>query len=95
MDYSIQDNDMNNVLDTSRETGRKEGKKEGRLEERSVILDRQRASLLRLLPRRMGDLPNPLMAKINQLSLEKIEVLNEISWDFTDLSDLVSWLGNE
>jgi predicted transposase/invertase (TIGR01784 family) len=86
--------DMNNVVDTSRQEGREEGREEGRLAERSLILDRQRALLLRILPRTVGELPDDLKAKIDLLSLENLEALNEIFWDFTGLEDLVSWLGN-
>jgi predicted transposase/invertase (TIGR01784 family) len=102
--------DMNNVVDTSREEGRKEGRQEGleegrqigieegqqvgRLAERSLILDRQRTLLLRLLARIAGELPADLKAQINLLSLEKLEALNEVFLDFTGLEDLVSWLRN-
>ena len=98
--------DMNNVVDTSREEGRIEGKEEGRIEgkeegrvegrltERSLMLDRQRTMLLRLLPRAVGKVPDDLQAAINQLSLENLEALNEIFLDFTSLDDLVNWLSN-
>jgi predicted transposase/invertase (TIGR01784 family) len=76
--------DMNNVVDTSRQ--------EGRLEERALILDRQCALLLRLLPRKVGKLSDDLKAQIALLSLENLEALNEIFLDFTGLEDLVSWL---
>jgi predicted transposase/invertase (TIGR01784 family) len=102
--------DMNNVVDTSREEGRKEGRQEGleegrqigmeegqqvgRLAERSLILDRQRTLLLRLLVRTVGELPADLKVQIDLLSLEKLEALNEVFLDFTSLEDLVSWLRN-
>ncbi|MDZ7959504.1 MAG: Rpn family recombination-promoting nuclease/putative transposase [Aulosira sp. DedQUE10] len=80
--------DLNNVVDTSRQ----EGKEEGRLEERSLILERQRSLILRLLSRRVGELPSDLKARVNQLSSEKLEVLNEVLLDFAKLDDLVNWL---
>jgi predicted transposase/invertase (TIGR01784 family) len=98
--------DMNNVVDTSREEGRQEGlekgrqigieegQQAGRLAERSLILDRQRTLLLRLLARIVGELPSDLKAQIDLLSLEKLEALNEVFLDFTGLEDLVSWLRN-
>jgi predicted transposase/invertase (TIGR01784 family) len=102
--------DMNNVVDTSREEGRKEGRQEGmregrqigmeegqqagRLAERSLILDRQRTLLLRLLARIVGELPADLKAQIDLLSLEKLEALNEVFLDFTGLEDLIDWLRN-
>jgi predicted transposase/invertase (TIGR01784 family) len=85
--------DLNNVVDTSREEGRKEGREQGRLAERSLLLDRQRLLLLRLLPRTVGELPDDLKTQINQLSLERLEALNEVFLDFTELDDLESWLG--
>ena len=84
--------DMNNVVDTSRQEGVKQGIQEGIELAELRFLDRQRTSLLRLLPRKIGDLPNDLIAQINTLSLEQIEILNEVSWDFTELNDLVTWL---
>ena len=75
--------DMNNVVNTSRQ--------EGRLKERSIILDRQRDQLFRLLPRRVGELSSEIVTKINGLSLEQVETLGEISWDFVELNDLVIW----
>ena len=90
--------DMNNVVDTARGEGRIEGKEEGRIEgrlvERSLMLDRQRTMLLRLLPRTVGEVPDDLQATINQLSLENLEALNEIFLDFTGLDDLVNWLSD-
>jgi predicted transposase/invertase (TIGR01784 family) len=94
--------DLNNVVDTSREEGRAEGRAEGRVEgrqegrlaERSLIADRQRTMLLRLLPRTVGELPEDAKTQIGQLPLEKLETLNEVFLDFTDLGDLLDWLKN-
>lgn len=99
--------DMNNVVDTSRQEGVKQGIELGRVEgiteglelgqvrAEALFLDRQRTRLLRLLPRRIGDLPSDLITQVNDLSLEQMEILNEVSWDFTGLNDLVTWLENE
>jgi predicted transposase/invertase (TIGR01784 family) len=84
--------DMNNVVNTARQEGREEGREEGRQAERSLLLDRQRSLILRLLPRTLGDLPDGLKLQIDRLSQEKIETLNEIFLDFTELDDLVNWL---
>ena len=96
--------DMNNVVDTARQEGVKKGMEEGmekgieqgieegRLAERSLILDRQRSLILRLLSRTIGEIPSPLTIQINQLPIEKLEVLNEILLDFSELNDLVNWL---
>jgi predicted transposase/invertase (TIGR01784 family) len=84
--------DMNNVVNTARQEGREEGREEGRVAERSLLLDRQRALILRLLSRAVGELPNDIKIQIDRLSLEKLETLNEIFLDFTGLEDLVNWL---
>ena len=81
------------ISSSLREEGIEEGLKQG-LQERSLILDRQRSLLLRLLTRSIGELPDALKNQFNQLSLEKIEALNEIFLDFTELNDLVNWLEN-
>jgi len=88
--------DMNNVVDTARQEGVKKGLEqgieEGRLAERSLILNRQRSLVLRLLSRTIGELTNDLTVQINQLSIEKLEALNEILLDFNGLDDLIDWL---
>jgi predicted transposase/invertase (TIGR01784 family) len=81
-------------IEEGRQVGMEEGQQAGRLAERSLILDRQRTLLLRLLARIVGKLPADLKAQINLLSLEKLEALNEVFLDFTGLEDLVSWLRN-
>ena len=58
-----------------------EGREEG---ERSLVL--------RLLTRRVGNLPQPLQAQINQLPLEALEALGEALLDFAAMDDLVKWL---
>ncbi|MCX5962812.1 MAG: Rpn family recombination-promoting nuclease/putative transposase [Cyanobacteria bacterium] len=84
--------DMNNVVDTARQEGVKKGLEEGRLAERSLILNRQRSLILRLLSRTVGELTNDLTTQINQLPIEKLEALNEILLDFKGLDNLVDWL---
>ena len=96
--------DMNNVVDTARqegvkkgiaegmEKGMEKGIEEGRLAERSLILNRQRSLVLRLLSRTIGEIPEHLITQINQLPIEKLEVLNEVLLDFNELNDLVDWL---
>ena len=93
--------DMNNIFDTARqeaekkgreegekkgrEEGEKKGREEGRLSERSTML-------LRLLPRSVGELSDEITTQINQLSLEKLDLLTEFFLDFSDLNDLRNWL---
>ena len=69
-------------------------KEEGRLEERSQNLARQRSLLVHLLPRTVGELSDSIKAQINQLSIEQLELLNELFWDFTTTNDLIDWLNH-
>ncbi|NES93804.1 MAG: Rpn family recombination-promoting nuclease/putative transposase [Desertifilum sp. SIO1I2] len=62
-----------------------EAKAEGREEgERSLIL--------RLLTRRVGEVPEPLRKQIETLAIAQLESLGEALLDFSNLSDLESWL---
>jgi hypothetical protein len=82
--------DMNNVVDTARQEGRQEG-----IElERSRVIERQRSLLFRLLPRTLGEIPNAIQSQINQLEPDRLEALNEVFIDFTNLDDLIQWLNN-
>ncbi|MEH2411828.1 Rpn family recombination-promoting nuclease/putative transposase [Nostoc sp.] len=60
--------------------GRQEGRQEG---ERSLIL--------RQLTRRMGELPQPVLERIETLSLEQLENLGEALLDFQAIADLETW----
>lgn len=59
----------------------KEGREEG---ERSLIL--------RLLTRRVGELPQQVRERVETLSLEQLENLGEALLDFTSVTDLQAWL---
>lgn len=48
--------------------------------------------VLRQLNRRIGAIPQDLIAQIQELPVEQIESLGEALLDFQSLSDLVSWL---
>jgi hypothetical protein len=48
--------------------------------------------IFRQLTRRTGILPEPLRAEIRLLSLEQVEDLGEALLEFTNLTDLQSWL---
>lgn len=69
--------------------GRLEGRQEGRLEGR---LEESRSLVLRLLNRRVGDLPPALTAQVQALSLVQLEALGEALLEFTALVDLENWL---
>lgn len=62
-----------------------EAKEEGRQEgERSLIL--------RLLTRRVGELPDQAQARIQTLALDQLEALGEALLDFSEVADLENWL---
>ncbi len=55
-------------------------------------MERERSLVLRLLRRKLADLPEPLVSAIHQLSLTQLESLGEALLDFTTIADLVTWL---
>lgn len=69
-----------------------EGKVEGKDEEREIGLQRERALILRLLNRKLGNLSPQLQAKVSTLSLENVESLGEALLDFNSIVDLEAWL---
>ena len=60
---------------------KKEGREEG---ERKIIL--------RLLNRRVGELPQEMRQRVESLSLEQLENLGEALLDFTSMVDFQAWL---
>ena len=98
--------DLHNVIETSklearqegivigREEGREEGITIGREEEKLLNLTRQRSLLLKQLSRKLGEIPNSIQQKINQLSMKSLETLSEMLFDFNSLEDLEDWLDN-
>ena len=54
----------------------------------------QRSFLLRLLKRRVGELPEAMQTQIEGLAIEAIVQLGEDLLDFTELADLDRWLTN-
>lgn len=60
-----------------------EGEQRGEQRERSLIL--------RLLTRRVGELPQTALLRIETLSLEQLENLGEALLDFQTLADLANW----
>lgn len=66
-----------------KQEGREEGREQG---ERSLVL--------RLLTKRVGELPQALRSHLETLSLEQLENLGEALLDFNSLEDLQSWLGD-
>ncbi len=71
----------------------REAKAEG--EEIGVQRGRQegeRSLVLRLLTRRVGELPEALRSPLDSLSLEQLESLGEALLDFSTIADLEHWL---
>ncbi|MUL36497.1 DUF4351 domain-containing protein [Gloeocapsopsis dulcis] len=64
------------------ERGKEEGKQEG-----------EQTLVLRLLQRRVGELPQEVRGQIQTLSVEQLEALGEALLDFTAIEDLLNWLG--
>ena len=59
---------------------------------RDVQEEEARSLVLRLLKRRLGELPNQAQAQIEQLNLAQTETLAEDLLDFTTFDDLLTWL---
>ncbi|MBW4614845.1 MAG: Rpn family recombination-promoting nuclease/putative transposase [Desmonostoc vinosum HA7617-LM4] len=65
--------------------GRQEGEQRGRQAE-------ARSLILRLLTRRVGELPQQVQSQIETLSIEQLENLGEALLDFQAIADLETWL---
>jgi len=87
--------DLQNVVETSRQEGVEEGREQGRQEERLQSIERQRSLILKLLSRKLGDIPDSLQVQIAQLSLTSLEALGETLFDFDNEEDLRQWLNQE
>jgi hypothetical protein len=55
----------------------------------------ERTIVLRLLNRRVGNIPDALLSQIQGLSVEQLEALGDAVLDFSTLADLSSWLQGE
>jgi predicted transposase YdaD len=62
-----------------------EGRVEGRVEE-------ARGLVIRLLTRKLGNVSPNLLARIEALSLERVESLGEDLLDFNSIANLEAWL---
>ena len=61
---------------------------EGREEEAKSLI-------LRLLNRKLGELPEDLQAQVSQLPLATLEALGEALFDFGEMADLQAWLAQQ
>ncbi|HEY9852363.1 MAG TPA: Rpn family recombination-promoting nuclease/putative transposase [Leptolyngbyaceae cyanobacterium] len=57
--------------------------------------DEAKSIVLRLLPRRVGEVPEPIKVQIDALSITQLESLLEALLDFSNLSDLERWLAEQ
>jgi predicted transposase YdaD len=69
-----------------------EAKAEGQAEEREIGLQRERALILKLLNRKLGNLSPQLQSQVSALSIDRVESLGETLLDFSSMTDLESWL---
>ena len=62
-----------------------EGREEGLAQERALVM--------RLLNRKVGELPEAIALQVEALAIESLEDLGEALLDFDGRSDLETWLG--
>ncbi len=58
------------------------------------IAQGERSLILRQLTRRLGEVPEALRSQMDTLSLAQLEQLGEALLDFSNLTDLSTWLSN-
>jgi predicted transposase/invertase (TIGR01784 family) len=79
--------DMNGVIETAREEGIQEGKAQGVQEGKSSLL-------LKLLSRKLGNIPDEIKVLLHQLAPEQLDTLSEALFDLESLEYLHNWLKN-
>ncbi len=57
--------------------------------------DEGRSLVLKLLTRKLGDISSEVQARVNSLTLDRVESLGEDLLDFIQMEDLNSWLDND
>ncbi|HYX13428.1 MAG TPA: Rpn family recombination-promoting nuclease/putative transposase [Nostoc sp.] len=77
------------ALREAKEEGKVEGREEGKVEGK---VEGERTIILRLLNRRVGNIPDTLLSQIQGLSVEQLEALGDALLDFSTLADLEGWL---
>lgn len=55
----------------------------------------EKALILRLLQRKLGEVPEELQEQVRQLPLERLEALGEALLDFEGVADLQAWLAQQ
>jgi len=71
---------------------REEARQEARQELRQELLERERSLILRLLTRKVGEIPMTTKSQIEALDLTQLEELGESLLNFATLADLSEWL---
>lgn len=84
--------DLNNVVNTARQEGVEQGIAQGVEIEKLRNLERQRSIFCKQLSRKLGEIPEPIQQQIDRLSLESLERLSELLFDFARFEDLQEWL---
>jgi predicted transposase/invertase (TIGR01784 family) len=67
----------------------REARAEGEVSGRT---DEGRSLVLKLLTRKLGDISPEIQARVNSLTLDRVESLAEDLLDFTQMADLTNWL---
>jgi predicted transposase/invertase (TIGR01784 family) len=95
--FSISELKQTRVYRDAKDEGRNEGRVEGRVEGRDEgrvegRTEEAQSLILRLLARQIGPLDQATESQIRSLSLSQLEELGEALLDFSQLSELKSWL---
>ncbi len=77
-----------------REEGREIGREEGREEGREIGREQVVKQILRQIRRKFGEIAPEVQIQIEQLSLEKLDILGEEIFDLATIVDLENWLEN-
>lgn len=81
----VEQEEVMKIVTSWMEQGLQQGKQEGKQEEALLLI-------LRQLNRRIGDINLELQEHIRSLSISQLEELGEALLDFSDTSDLITWL---
>ncbi|BAU10539.1 hypothetical protein LEP3755_10230 [Leptolyngbya sp. NIES-3755] len=74
------------------EIGFARGLETGRQQAEQQAEQRQRSLILRQLNRRVGEVPETVRQRVEQLTIDQLEALGEALLDFAQLADLQAWL---
>ena len=69
-----------------------EGRTEGKAEGLEIGLQQEKALVIKLLTRKLGNLSPQTQARVSALPIDRVESLGEALLDFTSIADLEHWL---